>query len=331
MHGKTHPPRVRLRWLEGERARHRSEWLGYNVTIFNTRGRYPEGTHKVPAGVFHADSDIVFSVVWGGSWQRLDADLPYNELRDLSPDCLRLVASLILCERRGGPRCTFYPETEYGSRIDARRLRLDRDDVVGEIRQFLLEELSKPAEGIRCRLPYKPTRKYELLDASELMLERLLEFWGAFIPTDYLILRGMHALMKADMLAQHREFQEEATIACFIALDASYSKIRQELVNAGTRDPSAHEVAKWVHEHFNAAFGLAAPGPEDRYFGSFYEQRAMTLHPSSRYGETPIAPIIHDDYIWLRRDLREMFAYLLTRRHGADYDEDVSNSLGRKP
>lgn len=63
MNGKAHLSRSRLRWLEGERAGRRSNWLGYNVTIFNARGRYPEGIQRVPGGVFSADSDIVFSVV----------------------------------------------------------------------------------------------------------------------------------------------------------------------------------------------------------------------------------------------------------------------------
>ncbi|GAA0888305.1 hypothetical protein GCM10009121_11860 [Rhodanobacter soli] len=329
MKDKTYRPKGRLRWLEGERARHRSGWLGYNVTIFNTLGQYPEGTHMVPGGVFHADPELVFSVVWGGSWQRLDAELPYSELRGLSPDCLRLVAALMLCERRGERRCNFYPETEHRRRLDTRRLRLDRAEVVGEIRQFLLEDLSNCTDSQGGRLPYKPSRKYDLFDPSQLLLDRLLEFWEAFNPPDYLVLRGMHALMKADMLACHREFQEEATIACFIALDASFSKIQQELVNDGARNPSAHDVAKWVHAHFNEAFGIATPGPEDKYFGDLYEQRVMTLHPSSRYGETPVAPILYGDYMWLRRDLREVFAYLITRHHGPDYNEDLRTSLRR--
>lgn len=269
--------------------------------------------------------------MWGGSWRRLDAELPFSELRGLSPDTLRLVASLMLCERRDGRRNAFYPETESTPRIDARRLRLDKDDVVGEIRKFLINELSNSTDAIRDKLPYRPDRQYELYDSSDLMLGRLLEFWEALNPADYLILRGMHALMKADMLASHREFHEEATIACFIALDASFSKIQQELVNTGRQNPSAHDVAKWVHTHFNAPFGIAVPGPEDRYFGDLYEQRVMTLHPSSRYGETPVAPLFYGDYMWLRRDLREMFAYLLTRRHGADYHEDLRASLGPAP
>jgi len=208
---------------------------------------------------------------------------------------------------------------------------LDKDVVVREIRDFLLDDLSTWTGGMGDKLPYRPERKYELFDPAELMLGRLIEFWEAFNPADYVVLRGMHALMKSDMLSSHREFHEEATIACFIALDASFSKIQQELINSGYRNPSAHDVAKWVHTNFNAPFGVAEPGPDDRYFGDLYEQRVMTLHPSSRYGEIPVAPLFYGDCMWLRRDLREMFAYLLTGRHGADYQEDLRLSVGSAP
>ncbi|HEY4090424.1 MAG TPA: hypothetical protein VGN46_02830 [Luteibacter sp.] len=132
---------LRLRWMSKERASRRRKRLGYTVTIYNPRGLYPRGTVMVPGGVFSADEKVVFSVVWGGTWERLDPDLPYSELQGLSPDCLRLVASIMLCERRDGARCRFYPEAQSTPKIDKKRLRLDREDVIREIRIFLIDQL----------------------------------------------------------------------------------------------------------------------------------------------------------------------------------------------
>jgi hypothetical protein len=58
----------------------------------------------------------------------------------------------------------------------------------------------------------------------------------------------------------------------------------------------------------------------------------MTLHPKSRHGESPVAPLMYEDYMFMRRDLRELFAYLLTGRHGDDFQRDLDVHMGvRRP
>lgn len=80
---------------------------------------------------------------------------------------------------------------------------------------------------------------YQLLDRAEFALERLPEFFEALKPVDYVVYRGMHALMKADMLSRYREFWEEATTACYVALDTSFSVIQRRLREEGIEQPSA--------------------------------------------------------------------------------------------
>ncbi|RUL78759.1 hypothetical protein EKH80_02795 [Dyella choica] len=326
-------PRARLRWQDPKVASRRRNWLGYEVIIFSELGLYPEGTHLVPDGLFHADEQIAFGVVRGSSWDRLDPDLPLTELRGLSPDQLRLVAALMLCEVRNGARLMFYPATEYAFRLDARRLRLDSQATIAEIRALVLERCAEEAaKEERFRRFKSPVGTYQLWNRSEFALERLPEFFEALNPVDYVVYRGMHALMKADMLSRYREFWEEATTACYVALDASFSVVQERLREEGVAQPSSVLAQRWVHQHFNAAFGLPEPGPTDKYFGEMYEQRIMTLHPKSRLGESPVAPLMYEDYMFMRRDLREMFAYLLTGRHGDDYQRDLDVHLGvRRP
>lgn len=312
-------------------AKHRDR-LGYQVTVFNPLGLYPKGTFHVPHGVYYADEEIVFSVVRGGSWHRLDADLPYSELRGLSPDQLRLAAALMFCEKRGGARLMLYPEQDLNLRIDARRIRLDRADVVEEIRSLVIEECARSESNDSTYIrSFAPQRPYELWPAEEFALDRLNRFWDALDPLHYVLARGVHALMKADMLSRHPEFWEEATISCYIALDASFSYIKEVLAREGVLNASAHDAARWLHAHFNASFGLPEPETSDRYFGEMYEQRVMTLHPSSRYGESPVAPMMYEDYMFLRRDLREIFAYLAAGEHGQDYHEDVAEYGRTRP
>jgi len=325
-------PRARLRWQDPRVASQRRDWLGYDVIVFSELGLYPEGTYVVPDSVFHADEQVAFAVVRGGSWNRLDPDLPSTELRGLSPAQLRLVASLMLCEVRDGARLVFYPASGQGLRLDARRLRLDAPATIADIRALVLarcaDERTKAPEDRTFRLPEGP---YHLRARSEFAMERLAEFFEALSPVDYVVYRGMHALMKADMLSRYPEFWEEATTACYVALDASFSAIQERLQDEGIAQPSAIDANHWVHRHFNEAFGLPAPGPTDKYFGEMYAQRVMTLHPRSRYGESPVAPLMYEDYMFMRRDLREMFAYLVTGQHGADYRRDVDIHLAARP
>lgn len=319
--------KTRMRFLTGEEKAHHKHHHSFEVTIFSSLGLYPEGTFHIPDGFFHADEEIVFSVAWSSSWEQLDQDLPYSELRTLSPDHLRLVAAIMFCEIRDGARLSLYPVPDQNLLLNRRRLDLRNPDVIQEIRALAIQELKflKTPESRwdqRCTL----ARPYELWPSKEFALERMESFWLNLNPIDYKIARGVHALMKADMLSTHREFWEEATVSCYVALDASFSYIKELLDEKGNANATAHDAALWLHENFNAAFGLPIPDASAKYFEDMYEQRVMTLHPASRFGEHPIAPMMYEDYMYLRRQLREIFAYFVAGKHGEDYYNDVAEA-----
>ena len=65
--------------------------------------------------------------------------------------------------------------------------------------------------------------------------------------------------------------------------------------------------------------GLAYP--EDyRYFQDFYDNRIRTLHPGSRLGDFPYAPLAADDYSHLRSVLPGIFGYLITGKHTPEFE-----------
>ena len=106
-----------------------------------------------------------------------------------------------------------------------------------------------------------------------------------------------------------------------IALDASFSAVIRQLQTEGVSNPTAHDAEVWIHKHFNAPFGLPPPEAAEKYFGEFYEQRVMTFHPASRFGDVPYSPNMNDDIIHLRRWLREVLAYVITGRHDPGHEE----------
>lgn len=301
----------------------------YRVMVMDPRGTYPRGIQHVPTGFFYADEVIAFSVVHGGDWEDILEDAPYSEFNWASPEELRLMASLVLCELRDEPYVSLYPVVRYSPRLDASELDLTCPLTAHRVRELLLKtaaEVSTPF-GQHGHLLGVINKQYNTVPAERYAFDRLQKFWKALYDASFVFSRGIYTLIKADMLRQHHEFNEEAIVSLYIALDASFSLVKRHLQVLGLKDPSAHDAAVWLHEHFDAPFGLRAPDETEKYFGSFYEERVMTLHPANKHGDTPYAPIMHDDIPQLRRSLREIFAYLLLEEHGPDFHSDLQEYL----
>lgn len=283
----------------------------------------------MPTGFFYADEEIAFSVVSGRDWNDIIEDAPYSEFDWASPEELRLMASLVLCELRDEPYVSLYPVVRYSPRLDVDELDLTCPLTVHRVRDLVLKTVADTSThfgphglfgGVRAK-------KYNTVPADRYGFDRLLTFWEALGDASFVFFRGIYTLIKADMLRQHYEFNEEAIVSLYVALDASFSSVKRHLQDVGIKEPSAHDAAVWLHHHFDAPFGLHAPHETEKYFEEFYEQRVMTLHPLNKYGEIPYAPIMHDDIPHLRRSLREIFAYLLLEEHGIDFHSDLQEHL----
>lgn len=308
----------------------RAKGVAYRVMVFEPKGIYPRGTLFVPNGFFYADEEIAFSVVQGESWNMLEPDAPYSEFNWASPQELRLIASLLLCELRDNLYIRFYPIVRYCKLLDLEQADLSQIAIVLEVRSMLLNLArttnlgSQQDRVVRCL-----EQPYTIVESDCYGFDRLLSFWNALSPADYVLLRGIYALVKADMLSCHYEFCEESIVSLYIALDASFTLVLRKLKSDGISSPTAHDAALWLHRNFDQPFGLPEPEATEKYFHEFYEQRIMTLHPASRYGDMPYSPIMHDDFPHLRKSLREVFAYLVLESHGQDYFEDVHRHNGR--
>jgi len=123
---------------------------------------------------------------------------------------------------------------------------------------------------------------------------------------DHLLMRGLGALLRAQMCWRHPEIAEAAAIQLYIALDVSFEIVLEILRGRGLANPSALDAGALIDEVFN-------PGIESgRYFGDYYEDRIKTLHPSSRFGVFPVPPLLADDYYFLRHGLVEVYHWLIT-------------------
>jgi len=51
----------------------------------------------------------------------------------------------------------------------------------------------------------------------------------------------------------------------------------------------------------------------------------QTVHPGSRFGDAPFAPVMADDHIHLRQALPGVFGYLVLGEHNPFFWQEVAN------
>jgi hypothetical protein len=100
-------------------------------------------------------------------------------------------------------------------------------------------------------------------------------------------------------------FALEALYSLFVALDASFSLVCRELRKQGVKNPDAWDAGAFL----DAAEGRETDGYP--YFADFYVDRVRTVHPESRYGVSPYAPVSNCDVHTLFENLRDVFRLLI--------------------
>ena len=290
--------------------RYRNEFA-FRVRLFNSRGQYPQGTCANENSLYIADDEVAFSVVFSKPYDQLTSNFPYSEMDWATPQEVRFWASILLCEDADGPKILLYPEHQTFTLLKSQSLDLRQADTQLELRRLVID--GARSNGAKSA----PLHLFQ----NEVNLDRQPEFLNRISESDHVLLRGITCLIKCDMLSRYYEFTEEATIVGFIALEASFSLVVRKLKAGGIANPSATDAGRWLDDTFNRPLGID-PG-ERKYFEELYEQRVITMHPSSRYGDCPYAPLAVDDLFDLRRDLREVFAYLVSGGHGPEFNPRV--------
>lgn len=198
----------------------------YRVVLFSHVGMYPRGTVCMPNALFHADDDIVFAVTHGCSWYKSNDTLPYSEVDWMEPELVRLLGAFIMSERPWGNLQTrFYPVSHRTFVLNETAVDLMNPRTAQAIKKALVNTIDNRLwpKYVQAFWSLHHGKEFVLFDPSELCMEALPLLWKAIRTDNHLVMRGMQALVKSDMLGHHHEFQEEGTIATFIALDGLYA------------------------------------------------------------------------------------------------------------
>lgn len=295
------------------------------VRIFSPKGYYPRGRICLPSGFYHAEESLGILVTRGHSWHHYIENCGFDEFESPFPQESIFMGSMILCEKPDEPSIAFYPAQE-----PAFLLNPDTVDLADPFSQDSIIDLMRDT----ARWPVNPvfsggyktyfSRQLDLFDANSIELSRLDKTWSLISPCNFVLLRGLVALMKSDMLSRHRQFGAEALMNLYIALECSFQLVIEHLRKDGHVNPTAATAAKWMHDTFDQHFNWEEPDPTYKYFQEFYEGRVVMFHPRSRFGDHPFAPNFWDDVIHLRRALPGTFAYLLHGEHSAAFLEAVA-------
>ena len=280
-------------------------WKQYKrVRLLSPLGYYPSSSISVGNSHLLIANDIAVSVVLAQPEEVHGVTAEqYSEVGFLCLDEIKFFSALILAHSPNHGMVYPYPLPAYR---DYRYLKIDRDVILDNARTHALS-LDLAAYPLRgSTLP--PLLGGPIYDSQQHPLDTSCVglVLDSIQPHDHLMMRGLGALVEGSMLWTRVEFQVAATMALYVALEASFQLILERLRRNGIENPGAREAGTFLNQIFN-------PGLDsERYFQEFYEDRIKVLHPVSRFGSFPFAPLQADDYYFLRHDLVDVFFYLLT-------------------
>jgi len=227
----------------------------------------------------------------------------FSEVEILSAFEVRILGAILLSRSRQSGGFAIYPaDLEYRS-PDA-SLDLSRLDVLSSLVAKLKNQLDSTGCE-RMNLPPPEGKPYDVNRHATLNRKRFRKLLEGIDVDNHLLIRGLGALIKAGMLSCHRAFLEQACASLWISLDASFHLFRREIAAKGHHNPSAIDVRNYLDN----LLGYDPTG--ERYFADFYEERIRTIHPESRFGVYPAAPLCADAYSQLLGSLIPIYEYLI--------------------
>lgn len=148
--------------------------------------------------------------------------------------------------------------------------------------------------------------EYETFEWEDRRLEQAMAFYRAFDVDDPLLVRGLHALLKSEMLFKHFQFRDASLASSHIALDAAFSMILRRLKAMGAKNPHSLDAQAYVDELYGV------PHTKRHFFEDYHADRVRNFHTDSKYGAEPIPSFSIDDIWHLNADLKGLFYRLVT-------------------
>jgi hypothetical protein len=272
------------------------------VRIYSSQGLYPTDSIYESGASLVVNDELIYSVTKNEPWALENYYLD-NEWLSLAE--VRFHSSIVLSIEPAQGKILLYPHPfayEIDDTYDVNNVSTRK-----ELEESLIQKLSSESDWYWKSFFLPPCfggRKYEKhsLEMSDDL--RKLTFEAISIK-DYLLLRGLEALLKGEILMINHLFHNEACMSAYIAMDASFQIILLRLKDK-IENPTSQDASKYLAEVLGEEFH------SEKYFGGYYEDRIRTIHPSNRFGVFPHAPLEADDYFDLHDNLKYVYSFLIT-------------------
>lgn len=291
---------IELRKPSGERC----VW----ARLMSPLGMYPEQSFGHHDAAYHFATDATLTIVRAAP-HPIQANC-YSEVEWAYSEEICFLAAIALARADGEPPVTPYPLPEAFPVNLSDEVSLEDRTLQSEIKAAVLAQLSQRMsrpQADRARSPILPpslSGTEYIGSGSGFIFQHYEALVRGMDPSNALLVRGLSTWLRSAMLASHYWFIEEAITTLFISMEASFRLVLRRLQAEGISNPTAVDAAAFVGKVFNE-------DPLERYFSGYYDSRVMSMHPESRFGVFPFAPLAVDDYYHLHGSLRALYAYLV--------------------
>lgn len=287
------------------------EKVSVRLRLLSPLGRYPAADVKVGNCLLTVRDGIGFSAVVARPGRTHGLGVTHHsEIEIFALEEVRFLAAIALALPPDRGMVYAYPLPLHDDLLPARRngrlagmwdasaLEMRAREMAAGIRQ----------EDWRCSgemLPPVSGGPPHALHDEPLDLKVLTQILRGTNLRDWLALRGLGALLRADMLHARRAFAEPAIMMLHVAMEASFRMVLERLKASGNPDPSAWDAGAYIDSVFNPQI------VSGRYFADWYDDRIKTSHPESRLGTFAFPPLTADDFYDLRWALHHVYVHLL--------------------
>lgn len=266
------------------------------LRLLSNAGLYPRGQVHGSKGTYYLDEQLAFIAVRTNEQRALKY---WSEVTLLALEEIRLLSAILLSMRPDHGVLHLYPTGAHI--IDATGDPAVLYAQARELASKFEKDQSTKSTSISDGGGYRISRQ-------EIDRKRYHKLLAGISIQDHLMLRGLSAILKADMLQVHREFAEEAQSILYIAMEAAFQLTLRVLRDNGNQNPSALDAGQFLFETF------PNEPPAMRFFADYYDERVKAFHPrTDRLGTFAFPPMNADDFYGLRAGLIAMFQFLITK------------------
>jgi len=276
---------------------------GILIRSYMPLGFYPQKALNLPNSAFVIDKHLIFSVV---RFNVVELEGYYIEREWIIPEEVQLLSAVALAVEDGYGKVYAYP-FPVSFKIEDKGYDLSDKDTLKEFRKALLKRLKIEKKRFWQTFVPPPALggpEYQFNENAN-DVERQIEIHNSIDLNDHLLIRGLGAFLKGDLLFVHHFFHTEACISLHIAMEATLQIILRRLKST-MQNPSNKDASKYLCQAFQSKYI-----PEN-YFEDYYRDRIVAVHPSNRFGTFPDAPLAADDFYDLYKQLRSAYDFLVT-------------------